>query len=357
MRTPPPPRHFEWFLFAGVFFLFAPSGLLFCLIQRPPTTWSATLIIALFSGLCAVGWAIAFQRRSALLFLAVVPFNVAMPLFGFPFLFRAGLSTPGSSLGDGARQATIIVLSFLFLSIGFTLVIQHIRRRERLSAEAEAELSVARRIHGTLVPAITISNREQEVAGVSLASSAMGGDLIDAVAEAPGSDGRRALDLFLADVSGHGVGAGIVMGGVKSAIRSLVRSDRDLAAVAVDLNGVLCDLTGPETFTTFAAARIRPDGSAECVNAGHLPILIHRRDSGLVDEIESTHLPLGIDPSEPYTAVTIDLRPGDVLAMLTDGLHETRDRDGRELGWPALRARFAETAASELPLSQIAEAL
>ncbi len=74
-------------------------------------------------------------------------------------------------------------------------------------------MRLARQIHETLVPPIDYEDERIEVFGLSRASAAMGGDLVDLVHR----DGS--LDVYLADVSGHGVRAGVVMGMLKAAIR------------------------------------------------------------------------------------------------------------------------------------------
>ncbi len=82
----------------------------------------------------------------------------------------------------------------------------------------------------------------------------MGGDIIDAVC------GDHTVDVYLADVSGHGVGAGIVMSMVKGAIRMRLRAGGSLPALAADLNAVLTELTRDDMFATFAAVRASPQG-------------------------------------------------------------------------------------------------
>jgi len=157
------------------------------------------------------------------------------------------------------------------------------------------------------------------------------------------------IDVFLADVSGHGVGAGIVMGMVKSSIRTLIRAGPALESLVTDLNAVLSELTTPEMFATFACIRIRPGGAAEYALAGHLPILHLVAATGDVRELPNDNLPLGIEAGERFVSGNVRLEAGDTLAVFTDGLVEVMNAEGRQLGMPALRDAFVRESRRELP--------
>ena len=114
---------------------------------------------------------------------------------------------------------------------------------------AQAELAVAHEIHRVLVPSIDRTAGEDEFFGWSIASGEVGGDLVDLV----DADGRWLA--YVADVSGHGVGAGIVMGMFKSALRTRALADGSVAAVLGDIQTALMPLKQPNMYVTVACVR------------------------------------------------------------------------------------------------------
>jgi serine phosphatase RsbU (regulator of sigma subunit) len=230
-----------------------------------------------------------------------------------------------------------------------------VRHLSGVTARAErhrTEMNLADRIHKNLVPQIAHSSAVIEVFGRSEASTEMGGDLIDLV------EHNGAIDLYLADVSGHGVRAGVLMAMVKSAIRTRLldpaAATLPLADAARHLNRLVAQVSEPDMFATFACIRFGPGRRVEYALAGHLPIL-HITTRGEVRELENQSLPLGIDPDEAFDSRTVEVQPGDVLAILTDGLVEAQSADGRQFGMERVRASLA--GAADRPLAEVYSAL
>jgi sigma-B regulation protein RsbU (phosphoserine phosphatase) len=155
---------------------------------------------------------------------------------------------------------------------------------------------------------------------------------------------------MVADVSGHGVPAGAVMGVLKASVRTRLRTRGDLGALVADVNDVLAELTRPNTFATAAVLALESPGRLSYVLAGHLPILHRDAASGRVSRLAHGCLALGIRPGEPYAPTARGVTPGDVLAVLTDGFTETMDRDGRELGLEPFERALASHGDETLPL-------
>jgi sigma-B regulation protein RsbU (phosphoserine phosphatase) len=131
------------------------------------------------------------------------------------------------------------------------------------------------------------------------------------------------------DVSGKGVGAGMIASGVHAGVRLLTQDDPDLTELACRLNSYLAGSTADNRFATFAMVQVDRDGTLSGVNAGHCPILIQRRDR-TVDQIDSSGLPLGILGSASYQEAGSRLEPGDLLFLYTDGLTEAENPAGEE---------------------------
>jgi hypothetical protein len=351
-RAPPRPRWTDpadqRMVLLGVFFSFMPMGLMGMMIPRDPGNWFAIIVISSFSGLSAVAWASAFAFDKRWLIALVIPPQFLVPFIVFPWLGTHGYFDGDRGLSTFHTRLLMFLVGTSCLVFGYIIGIRLVRRHERRTNLAKAELDVAATIHRTLVPDTDLRHAGFHVLGSSAASSTMGGDLLDAV-PAPGR-----LDIILADVSGHGVGAGIVMGMLKSASRTLLQSTPPLTDFLARLNAVLADLTQPNMFATLVALRLREDGTGDLALAGHLPVF-HASPSTSLREYANDALPLGIEPAERFPVTTITLAQGDTLLILTDGLTEVQDAAGRELGLAALRDTFA--AAAHLPLPALRDAL
>ena len=193
--------------------------------------------------------------------------------------------------------------------------------RERLKNELETAAVIQSHLYPQVFP---------EVAGYRLVAKAtpsrqVAGDTYDALST------DDALIVTITDVSGKGVGAGMIASGVHAAVRLMAGDGIGLADLAVRANIYLSGATEDNRFATFAMIRLEPDGRLVGVNAGHCPVLIRRSD-GSIDEIHSSGFPLGMMPVASYTEHESRLEPGDLLLLYTDGLTEAEDPDEEEFG-------------------------
>lgn len=349
-RTPRRPDAPRWtsgenhlLLLVSVFFTFLPAGVLGMMIPEHPGSWRGIATVVLYTAFNSVAWSSAFILQRLWILALVVPLQYLIPWHVFPALGRAGWFNGDTGLSPAGTRSVLMIIALLSIIVGYVCAMRVTRRLERRAASSKAELDIAASIHRSLVPDIDVSAGDLRVLGASRASNTMGGDLIDVSAAA----GRT--DVILADVSGHGVGAGIVMSMLKSSARTLLRSAPTIDRLVTDLNIVLADLTKPEMFATMAVVRLHPGGAFDYCLAGHLPILHVRASDGAVLEHPNDALPLGIEPAETYTSGSASLAPGDTLLLLTDGLIEVQDAAGRELGLAALRDAFRASAGRPLP--------
>lgn len=323
--------------------MFAPVGVLLMMVQPEPMGWLAALVSGLFSGLISVGWTYAFVRERWWVVVPLILGPFVLPGWLFTRLARYGFFEVGfEGVSPRARLIVGALMCVAFTAVGFTLSVMHMRRSERQGARALAELDLAGQVHATLVPPITISCGLAEVYGRSAASSTMGGDLIDAVV----SPDR--LDVLLGDVSGHGVGAGIVMAMLKGCIRTRLLRAADLGEAVADTNAVLTELTEPHMFATFVALRVRSDKAVEFALAGHLPIYHYKAETREWAQHPNECLPLGVDGSERFLAGSARVSSGDVLAVFTDGLMEVQNAAGEELGLEGVEALLKQSISPSL---------
>lgn len=193
--------------------------------------------------------------------------------------------------------------------------------RERLRNELEMAAEIQRHLYPQVFPDV----EGYRIAAKATPSRHVAGDTYDAF-----TDGA-ALIATITDVSGKGVGAGMIASGVHAAVRLMAVNGVSLADLAVRVNAYLSGATEDNRFATFAMVRLEPDGRLVAVNAGHCPILIRRAD-GTIDEISSSGFPLGMMPIAKYGEHEDRLEPGDLLLLYTDGLTEAEDPDEEEFG-------------------------
>ena len=329
-----PPGGRLLFMYAGVFFTFATVGLFFLMITQPPGTIGAALIIGSFSGTIALCWAASFVQGRRRYLLIVVPVTFLIPLFILPLLGRSGVLGIGGSLTAIQRGMTLAISSIFLLSIGYIFTIRYVRDMEQHAARVRAEVELAAKLHRTIVPTIDRQIGTLSIYGVSLPSSEVGGDLIDLIVHGDGT-----VDLLLADVSGHGIRAGMAMGMLKAMARISATPAQSPAALLSRLSAGLAELTAPGMFATAAALRLRPlaEGhSAEMCLAGHWPLLYVAAGAASCTRLDGDNPPLGVVDELVCTGSQAEIGPGSTLVLLTDGLIEVRNQRGQQLGFDAL---------------------
>lgn len=157
--------------------------------------------------------------------------------------------------------------------------------------------------------------------------------------------GRR-LGVAMADVSGKGVGAALLMAFVMGAMRSFLASVEEPRQLLEALNAALIGNTDDYRFVTFAYADLDLDtGILDFATAGHEPILLVR--NGRITELRTEGIPLGIQEDFPYAGSCVRLEPEDLLFFFTDGAYDARNPDGERFGLANLRAHLLEGSAMD----------
>lgn len=324
---------------AAVFFTFSSLGFAVDLLARGRySTWGLILLVVA-SGAIALGWVKSVQDWRYL------PLPIALQLgivFGLPRMAPLAPSPLTPAALTARVQLDAMGLLFVVMA-GYSLFVAFIGRQGVRHLRLRTELDLARQIHDALVPPLHQRWEGYEFFGRSLPASEVGGDLLDAVA----TDG--ALTCLVADVTGHGVPAGTLMGMVKSAARMRLRGGGGLEGLMGDLNEVLLPLKRPNMFVTCACLRLTPQGEAEYVRAGHPPLLHFVHASGQVVRYAEGELPLGVRAGEAFRARPFHMATGDVLALITDGLTEVTDRGGHEFGLEGVERVLAARAGLPLP--------
>jgi sigma-B regulation protein RsbU (phosphoserine phosphatase) len=246
-----------------------------------------------------------------------------------------GLLLVGQRLNFSLDDEDIEYLSLLgnlaMISLENTRLLEEMIEKKRL----EEDLRIAAQIQQGLLPKALPKPEGFEIAAVTIPSQQVGGDCYDVI----DLGGGRIL-LSVADVSGKGTPASLLMANVQAALRALSRLDLPLADMTARINDVIYENTSSDKFiTAFFGILDITTGSFTYVNAGHNPPY-HFSDAG-VEALEAGGLILGVIPTMiPYDVGTVRLAPGDLLVLYTDGVSEALDPERQEYGVERLCALF-----------------
>jgi stage II sporulation SpoE-like protein len=317
-------------LYGALFFTASTAGVL---SDVPRTThtplWSFALYVVL-SGTIGVAYAFASLWDLRLMPL-VVGLNVALSTFGY-WATGGDRVTALAPAEQHARLVLDAIASFVCVVLGYAFFVRFIHVMARANFGLQTEMALARGIHESLVPTVCGQTDHADYYGRSQASGAMGGDLVDVF---EGADGTT---FYLVDVSGHGVGAAVLMAMLKSVARAALAGGATLGALLNSLNRTVHELGGPGKFATCVCLHVSHSGQAHYALAGHLPVLRRQAGSGEVSELRVGGPMLGLREGEQYESAIVDVTTGDVFLLLSDGLTEVFQRDGREFGMEGIAA-------------------
>lgn len=208
------------------------------------------------------------------------------------------------------------------------------RLREEAIAKSklDEELRTAYVIQSKLLPAQLPSIEGYSFAGTSKPCRTVSGDYYD-VALRP--DGR--MYFIIADVSGKGITAALVMASVAMAFNIFTRTDPTPADLLREMNVTLAPKTAPTKFVTVVAGVLDPKtGLIEFANAGHVPPLIVSKDG--VVKLTTTDMVVGLFASAKYRNQSVQLGPGDSMVLFTDGVTEAENEAEDQLGLEPVQA-------------------
>jgi len=346
-----PRSAFAWMALTA-FLTFASVGLAANLVdglQWP--FWWVLVKAALFGAITAVSFAIILRNPKArfVILIPMVVLLVVLPKIQSGLLANKVLM--GSDFEDVRwRLATEGMLSGAAAAIGYAVFVIFAGTQGVKHVRVRTELELAEKLQQTLAPPLAARNAAYEILGRSVPSSQMGGDLLDAV------DDCGAMACYVADVAGHGIQAGVFMGMVKSSARTALLRPRPLEGLLADLNRVLFDVKGGSpTYVTFACLRCGEGGKVEYTLAGNGPILHYRARSKTTAQLAMDQFPLGLFANATFASGTVEVEPGDILALLTDGMPEVEDANNEQFGLERIAKIVARNA--DGPLADLTEIL
>lgn len=228
--------------------------------------------------------------------------------------------------------------SVVLLALGYTMFIVTLQREGKQRIRLETEFQVARKIQKSLNPGKGLVSGDVEVFGIASAAQEVGGDFFDYV-----DIGEGKTAVFVADVSGHGIGSGIVAAMTKSAFYSNREFLEEPTELFIRMNRTLQQITEKSHFVTAAFVYInQTDLTAKIITGGHHPVLHYKFYDKLAADYRIPNLALGMQGNFRYTHQEITFRKGDYFLLYTDGIIEARNRDGQEFGIARLRSSFSD---------------
>ena len=242
----------------------------------------------------------------------------------------------------------------------FALMIENTRLTDRVVEQEtlRRDIALASEVQRRLLPEAPPRTEAVEFAAASVPARRIGGDYYDFVELRDGGIG-----IALADVSGKGVAAALIMSVVQASLR-LISSEGDVSPphLVARMNEFIYRSTPANKYATFFYAQL-DERRLRFVNAGHnAPYLLRagwRSTAGSalpeIEELSTGGTVVGMFPEMNYEEATVELRPGDVLLAFTDGVPEAHNPENEEFGEERLQQVLRQTA--HLPANEISARL
>lgn len=250
------------------------------------------------------------------------------------------------------------------IALEYAYLIKQVADQERL----KRDLEIAKEVQVNLLPQALPQCSTLQYQGICYAAREVGGDYYDFL-----SIGEGRLYLALGDISGKGISAALLMASLQALLRSQVdRNAANVMALMTDINRLMCSSTTSSKYATFFCGLYNDnERTLTYVNAGHNPPMLFRPDDprtsgmgagssealvldqGQAIRLQTGGMVIGLFPEATYQQETIQLVPGDVLVVFSDGVSEARDEDGEEFGEERLELLIRDNI--ELPAAELCD--
>ena len=248
---------------------------------------------------------------------------------------------------DGDFSANdFLVFRSLTEQSSFAIGNAKVHREAHEKRAMEHELRNAREVQRILLPQVDPVVNGFRISGTNLPARIISGDYYDYIEVAEGFFG-----IVIADVSGKGVPAGLLMAMCRSALRSVAPGEMSPSKVLSLVNRQLFPDIREDMFISMAYGILNAEtGKLVLSRAGHDPALCYRMCTGTVETLRSPGLALGVDSGSVFERVTrdqeVELSPGDCVLFYTDGVKEALDANDEEFGVDRMSAAFKDAAPS-----------
>jgi sigma-B regulation protein RsbU (phosphoserine phosphatase) len=258
-----------------------------------------------------------------------------------------------SSTLDAFSEADVEYLEFFAVAAAISIEKAVVHRELIEKQRIEQQLHIAKQVQTALLPAADPVLPGYDIAGTNVPTWEIGGDYFDYL---PQPDGR--LGLAVADVSGKGVPAALIMATFRAALRAQRVRGLPLDGIADRLNRIMRDSMDTSRFVTAFYGLLDPaSGELGFANCGHNPPILLRGDGGR-EALPSGGPALGMWNEARFSPGSVTLRPGDVLVLYTDGVVEVMNPSGEMFGLDRLEraVRAARGAAARAGVDAVIDA-
>jgi len=225
---------------------------------------------------------------------------------------------------------------------------RYIRQREELAKTVQQQrdallqdVELAAQVQRMFLPLGKPAIAGLEVAGMMQPAKGLSGDYYDYI-----PIDAHTIQIVIADVSGKGVSAALLMSATAAATQLEANHERNMLGIVGRLNTGILSVSDGEHYVTLLLAEIDAHKrTLNYVNCGHNPALLFRSETGRVTRLDSSCAPIGISAEEICDLASADLSAGDVLVLYTDGVTEAQNALGEEFGTERLSALLERSSA------------
>jgi len=215
-----------------------------------------------------------------------------------------------------------------------SLAVERARFQQQLLEKKilEEEITIAHRIQQSLLPKDPPEYPGYDRAGINIPCRSVGGDYYDFISL------KEGLGLAIADVSGKGIGAALIMSGFRAALRAEVRHNMKPTELMHKVNHFVFESTESGDYVTAFFGELKDDCMNYC-NAGHNPPVVIRSD-GSHELLDKGGVVLGIEEEQFFEEGEVRLNSGDSILLYTDGVTEGMNKNDEEFGINRLISSF-----------------
>jgi serine phosphatase RsbU (regulator of sigma subunit) len=233
------------------------------------------------------------------------------------------------------------LLALLSFSFVVYIIRRYIAQRELLAKTIQQQrddllqdVELAAQVQRMFLPTGKPTIAGLEIAGMMQPAEGVGGDYYNYI-----PIGAHTIQTVIADVSGKGVPAALLMSATAAAMQLGASHGRNMLEQVERLNKGILSVSDPERYVTLLIAEIDTcKRIIHYVNCGHNPALLFRAKTGTLTRMNSSCPPIGLSPEEVCELAAADLMAGDVVVFYTDGVTEAENRLGEEFGLERLSA-------------------
>ena len=246
--------------------------------------------------------------------------------------------------GEDIRLLTVVSLQSA-LTVQTICLSEEMAARIEAERRAEHEVEIAKEVQRQLLPAAAPARPGFACAGACIQAKSVGGDYYDFV-----ELGGERIAFLLADVSGKGIAAALLMANLQATLRSQYAGGADDPARLLERANRLffASTPGNRYATLFLAEFDRATGELRYVNCGHVPPVLARA-GGAVETLDATGTVIGLFEDWFGDSAVTALEPGDTLVVCSDGVTEALSDDEEEYGEDRFRDAVAARRGLTVP--------